>query len=341
MRRAVRGGPLGAAARGLLNADGRQAVDDYRDADVVVSTGGTYLVEIYKLDGRLLSFDLALAAGKPLALFTQSLGPFRDPRVRAALARIVPRAELVLLRDELSRTHLLDLGVGDANLRVVPDSVFALARPARLAPRPPREADAPPLRVAISVRKWTHFARHEKGEGMRRYVEAVRAAAVQLVEEHGASLTFLSTCQGIPEYWTDDSRAAREVVAGLPEHVRAAVTVDDRFHTPEALMDVLEGFDLVLATRMHMAIMSLSVGLPVLAVAYEFKTRELFQGLGLGRWVHDIDDVHGDVLARSADAIVAELPAVQSAAAAVVARERERALASGAELADAVRRRGA
>jgi colanic acid/amylovoran biosynthesis protein len=65
--------------------------------------------------------------------------------------------------------------------------------------------------------------------------------------------------------------------------------VDEEFHTPEALGEILGEFDLVIATRMHMAILSMCAGTPVLPIAYEFKTKELFDGLQLGEWVLDID----------------------------------------------------
>ena len=68
-------------------------------------------------------------------------------------------------------------------------------------------------------------------------------------------------------------------VATLPDEIRARVRVDGDFHTPDELLELLRDFDWVVATRMHLAILTLGVGTPVLPIAYEFKTTELFKSL--------------------------------------------------------------
>ena len=107
-------------------------------------------------------------------------------------------------------------------------------------------------------------------------------------------MTFVSTCQGVPEYAHDDSRTAHAIVAGLDPAVAGHVDIDASFHTPEQLMELVKGFDFVVATRMHMMIMSLCVGTPVLPIAYEFKTKELAARLGIADITLDIDTISGE-----------------------------------------------
>jgi colanic acid/amylovoran biosynthesis protein len=80
---------------------------------------------------------------------------------------------------------------------------------------------------------------------------------------------------------------------------------------------------------MHMAILGLCAGVPVLAIAYEFKTTELFRSLGLNEWVHDIETVRAESLIRAVDALIARLEEVGAVVLQVAERERRRALASG------------
>jgi colanic acid/amylovoran biosynthesis protein len=56
-------------------------------------------------------------------------------------------------------------------------------------------------------------------------------------------------------------------------------------------MALVKGFDFVVATRMHMMIMSLCVGTPVLPIAYEFKTKEVAKRIGVDDVLLDIDTV--------------------------------------------------
>jgi colanic acid/amylovoran biosynthesis protein len=333
--------PNGAAralAAPLLPADMRRAADDYRASDVIVSTGGTYLVEHYDLSQRLLSIEAALTARKPLILYTQSLGPFHSDTNRAAIRDLLPRAALVLLRDQRSLEYLKEAGVPTENAAVAADVVFAMADPARLAAAARAggfPTDRRP-RVAISVREWAFFRDRAKDDGMRHYVDAVRQAVTHLVDRYGAEVTFLSTCQGIPEYWTDDSRTAVAIAAELPARVAESVTVDRGFYHARALIERLSTFDLAVTTRMHMAIMSLDAGTPVLPIAYEFKTRELFAGLGHEDLVHDIDRIAGDELVAGLDALIPALPRVRAQLFPAVEAARRDALASGALVREAL-----
>lgn len=317
---AARGGITGKIARKLLPASARRALDEYRSADVVITTGGTYLVEHYDLSSRLFSFDVAMAAHKPLIFYTQSLGPFSNTQARRRIARLLSRAELVLLRDALSLEHVTDLGGRTDHAHVVPDCVFSLADKARLvAATTARRAVDRPLQVAVSVRDWSHFRTKDPSEGMRGYLDAVRAATIHLVEQHGAHVTFLSTCQGIPEYAHDDARTAERVVAELPSGVRTSVSVDGTFHDPRQLLQELSRFDLIVATRMHFAILGLVAGVPVLPIAYEFKMRELFGHLGQGRWVHDIEHINPEDLISDLDALLTDEVSVRRTLFAAVA----------------------
>ena len=60
-----------------------------------------------------------------------------------------------------------------------------------------------------------------------------------------------------------------------------------------------------------MAILSLNVGTPVVAVAYEFKSRELFETLGMPERVIDFDSIDGDALTTAIEATIEDtvLPA--------------------------------
>ncbi len=174
---------LGRLTRLWLGDRERAELARYAGADLVVSTGGTYLVENYALEPRISDYELTLLTRSPLVFFTQSLGPFRHPGYRRSLRRIFDRARLVLLRDERSLDHVRELGVGSDRLTVTADAAFALPSPTPSRGRRRRSPDAP--RIAISVRYWQHFsdgdleerndryrARHRRARGGRR-----RAAA--------------------------------------------------------------------------------------------------------------------------------------------------------------------
>jgi colanic acid/amylovoran biosynthesis protein len=276
----------------LIDRESRESIEIYRRADAVVTTGGTYLVENYNLTKRIVQFRIDEFLQKAPIFFTQSLGPFNNSYNRKHLKRVFDKSKLILLRDDKSAGHIVDMVDDRTKCHVVADSVFALADTGRIAdilasPTSPAETG----RVGVSVRNWNYVKGGQ--DGMRRYIDAVRRIVVSLVEQ-GKQVTFVSTCQGVPEYAHDDSKTAEVIVSELAPSIRDKVTIDASFHTPDELMDLVKGFDFVVATRMHMMIMSLCVGTPVLPIAYEFKTKELAGRIGISDVLMDIDTISGD-----------------------------------------------
>lgn len=311
----------------MLSAEDRRSLDMYRKADLVVTTGGTYLVENYNLERRLNQFRIDAAFGKDPVFFTQSLGPFDKDYNRRELKPVFDRSPLILLRDERSRGHLDGLVDDRGKCHVVADSVFALADKKRIETL--LSAGTPPVQtghVGISVRNWNYV--NDGADGMRRYMASIRDIATALVRNHGKQVTFVSTCQGVPEYAHDDSKTARAIVAELDADVAAHVDVDAGFHTPEQLMELVKGFDFVVATRMHMMIMSLCVGVPVLPIAYEFKTRELAKRVGLADLLLDIDTVTSDEASRKLAAFTGDLDHFRAATLAAVLEEHASAMSA-------------
>jgi colanic acid/amylovoran biosynthesis protein len=142
---------------------------------------------------------------------------------------------------------------------------------------------------------------------LARYREAVAALVTHLVRQ-GAAVTFVSTCQGVPEYVNDDSAVAAEIAAKLPPDVASSVEVDRDWHAPEELRAKLRGFDLAISTRMHLAILALGQGVPVFSIAYEFKADELFSQLSLGPSVLPIEDADPATIVARFDAFLGALP---------------------------------
>ena len=303
-------------------------------ADAIVGTGGTYLTDTYWLGPRLAALDAVRALGRPFGLYTQSVGPLRRADTRRRLAEVFAEARLTLLRDERSAVEVRALAPS-AELGVHADAAFGLAEPAVLAAAATREVPPAP-HVVVSVREWPYFEGETADAGMARYREAVMAAVTHVVRTWGGRVTFLSTCQGTPGYRYDDAAVARQIVVALPAEVREHVEVDARALSPAALIETYKAADLVIATRMHAAILALCGGTPVLPIAYERKTVDLFAGLGRPGWVEDIDAATGASLVSRMERVRAELPTARADLFARVEAARVEALAAGVRMAEAL-----
>jgi colanic acid/amylovoran biosynthesis protein len=284
---------------------------DYKTADLIVSTGGTYLVENYGLKPRFFDYQISLMFRQPLIFFTQSLGPFTQPENRRILKTIFDDSALILLRDRQSAQHLESLVTQQSKISIIADAAFALANLEALEAAKNPQANLSPRKIAISVRDWRYFKTVDPELGITKYIQALVTLTKHLVEKYQANITYISSCQGIPEYWKDDSEFALNIVNQLPTEIAKLVTVNREFHDPETLVQFIGDYDLVIATRLHMAILSLGAGVPVFPIAYEFKTAELFAKLGQEQWMMDIEKMDATILIERVDSLIGALPQIR------------------------------
>jgi colanic acid/amylovoran biosynthesis protein len=295
----------------LTTSEAYTSLLDYKNADLIVSTGGTYLVENYGLKPRFFDYQISLLFHKPLIFFTQSLGPFEQPDNRRTLTSIFNRSALILLRDRQSAKHLEGLVTQQSKISVVSDAAFALANWEVLEAAKNAQDGVSPSRIAISVRDWRYFKTVDPEVGITKYIAALVALTVHLVEKYQAHITYISSCQGIPEYWKDDSEFALNITSQLTPEIASFVTVNRDFHDPETIVQLIGEYDLVIATRLHMAILSLGAGVPVFPIIYEFKTEELFTKLGQQSWMIDIEEMEATILIERVDSLIKALPQVR------------------------------
>lgn len=259
-----------------------------RSSDLLAATGGTYLVDHYAWWRRLPEYETAMRGGVPLVFLTQSMGPLLGPASAIRrLRRVLEYATKVLVRDQRTAEVVHRIAPG-AHVVLAPDLAFALARQVE-APQHSQDVRTESPRIAVSVREWPYFKETSLKAGMDRYRRAVASSVSYLVRQLNASVTFVSTCQGVAEYRYDDSHMAAQVWEMLEPDVAPRVEVDRSFTPPIELIKKLSVFDLVISTRMHGAILSWIAGTPVVAVAYEPKTADLFTKHNLEELVHHME----------------------------------------------------
>ncbi len=296
----------------LLSKEERIDFNNYASADLIISTGGTYLVENYFLDARFFDYYFTLALNKPLIFFTQSLGPFRKPANKEAIRKIFEKAALILLRDKASLNNLKDIGVNVSKARVCADVVFSDASSSELEVAKYSKTGTP-LKVGISVRDWKFFTGRSQTEGIEKYYNSIAAISEYITIKNKGEIVFISTCQGIKEYRFDDSITAKNIYALLSDEAKQKTSVDSNFHTPDQLKAIFKNFDIVISTRMHGAIQALNVGVPVLPIAYEFKTKELFSKLINKDFILDIDTIEEKQAVKIFDQFLTCLPEFRAA----------------------------
>lgn len=120
---------------------------------------------------------------------------------------------------------------------------------------------------------------------------------------------------------TIEDIVGRLAAGGAPEasRVESATGIAD----VADLFDVLEQFDLVVATRYHGVLLALASGIPTVAVSYHPKTRDIMEHMGLAPWCLGLEGLSGSVLLERTADMASRLGEVR----ATLARQRGRDLA--------------
>lgn len=278
-----------------------KAVADYKTSDIVISTGGTYLIEPYGLSTQYLDYLLTLRLHRPLVFYTQSMGPFTRKVSRQHMNSIFSRCSLMMFRDQKSMDNVTSLGLTHTPPMIVTaDAAFALGDADKVLARNTDTINNR-MKAAISVREWAHFNGRSKQEAMQPYYRAIADAAIKLILR-GYTVSFFSTCQGIKEY-TDDSLVVEKILKLIPTQYHTQIENTTTYLSVGQIMERLSDVDLIISTRLHMCILSLICGTPVFPIAYEFKTSQLFKSLGYDT-VIELESIDTAVMASGLDRFI-------------------------------------
>ena len=292
----------------MMRLRGREAavIRAYNECDVVVSAGGGYLTDNYiSFFNKMCGFDVAAILRKPIVLYAHSFGPFRTRRGHRAARRLMKQAALVIVRDRTSYHQALAHGADSGKLHLTADAAFALPV---VADGLPQEEEAPPsagLNVGLSVREWGFYGQRDQRLAlMAAYKEAMARLSEHLISRHGARLTFISTCQGIPGY-ADDSAVAAQIVSEIRPELREGVTLERGYFDPIALRRRLSVFDAFVGTRTHSVILAALSFVPAAGIACEQKTADLYEEFGLSEYVLSIEKADAEKYVEVVDRLIA------------------------------------
>lgn len=237
--------------------------------DLAIDTrSGDSFADIYGLP-RLATMgavaELVSQAGVPIALGPQTIGPFTTRRGVMLARRSLARAGTIMARDPDSATYSARLGHPVDVLTT--DVVFALPSP---VPGVSRD-----VILNISGLLWNPNPHVESSA----YREAIRSLHEALVAA-GRTVTFLA-------HVLESDNPDNDVPA-IHDFVSVHAP-DAEVLIPSSLDDVRSavfGASVVIASRMHACLNSLSVGTPAIPLAYSRKFEPLLRDLG---WEHTVD----------------------------------------------------
>ncbi|MEW6583915.1 MAG: glycosyltransferase, partial [Actinomycetota bacterium] len=221
---------------------------DLHGADLVAALGGGWLTDVDPATtGRILDLlEAAADAGLPTVMFGQGIGPLDDPDLRRRAAEVLPRVDLIAVREPLAGQALLEgLGVSPDRIVLTGDDALELGR------------DEPPIPPGRAIGVTLRIASYAGVEDT--VVPAIRRAVQGAAGRYGAPLVEFV----ISEFEDEDRRTTRLVTDGYPDVVRE----DRPSRSPAAILRRVAGCRVVVTGTYHIAVFALSRGIPVVCLS--------------------------------------------------------------------------
>jgi colanic acid/amylovoran biosynthesis protein len=275
-------------------------------SDKVLMAGGGYLYSSNRRINLTLIHAVAttwaaLAAGKPVHMMPQSIGPLTRSRDRFLVRTLLRALRRTVAREELSVDEIRSL---DRTLtaELCPDVAFFgwWPRTTGCTVSRSRADQGKSPRVRIVAMDWT-WARPAASSGaLDAYVDKLVAVVRGLLAD-GVDVRLMGH-SSMPEQNQDDLAVARRVLAGLRD---PRVQIDDHHGNLDHLVEMFADADLVIGTRLHSCILSIAAGTPAVALAYQPKASGTYRLLNLERFCVDVEHSAAEDILHAARAALA------------------------------------
>ncbi len=271
----------------------------YRDATLIIDAGGGSLFSSNRyafylgLYQHLFNLWIGKELGKPVIAAPQSIGPLHRRHDLAAVRAVLSRLDSVMVREPISARLMRSLGVP---FEQVPDAAFLanyLGAPSTAVEQRLTRLvdDGPNVGVTVLHFGWTGKA-HDQGNAavdacLRKLTMALRrlgAGRVHIFPHVDAAFGDSDLEASIKLLDLLHSSGVEAVL-----HDMAGCSLADRCH----LYGQMDAF---IGSRMHSCIMAMLAGVPTVGLAYQPKTRGVYDWLGLGEYALDIRSFSVDQL---------------------------------------------
>ena len=312
---------IGQVLRGGLAVPAKaQLIREIRKSDLVVSSGGGYFFSYRRyLPGPMflqnyLTVKAATACRKQVVMFPQSFGPLFSPLAARMLKGLLENEGVLKIyaREPTSQAFLQQLLNRAAILKteLCPDLAFLLTKNQTSSPKP-WLLDLPKPVLALTVRAWNFpgaKSLRDREKKQRHYLAVLEEACLEFHGKWKGSIVIVPQARG-PGFLEDDRRASQTIWRRLRPLIsgRNLAYLDlPPIMSPSEMINIFSQADLILATRFHSAIFGLALGIPVISIAYQAKSRSTLKWLGLDDWSLAMNEISSEKIVRLMERIFEE-----------------------------------
>lgn len=296
---------FGLDIRWFLPSSLRKIMSAYDRADLVVSApGGPYFGDLY-INHELIHWwyvYLAALFNKPLFLYATSAGPFRHKVMNVIRRWLYPKFDLLVVREEISASHIRQLLQDTINVEVTADSaiqtdVKPLERDDYFSGRKAGKANQ--FLIAVSLLDYCSRSAVEDAGSTCRYNEVIMELLSYVAQKPDVHFMFFPQLYGAIH---NDMGFLKTLAKRLPDNTSWEI-IDHNLDS-DMQRSVFAMCDAYIASRYHPAIFGQTAYIPGLCIYYEHKTLGFMRQLDLERYAFNIDEADGPTLCRAIDDIL-------------------------------------
>lgn len=273
-----------------------QIIDRINESDLVLLGGGGIFNDYWgvKLDTILtgehagISFYsefaiLAKLLNKPFAIFSTGIGPVISKEGRDLTQLSFSLAGYASVRDVESKRLLQHLGCEIEKIPVTGDPGFLLDADKQGARK--MITDLIPQNglalVSVCLRNWDIYC--DQAEWQNRLAKGLD----EFVLKHPCNLLFIPF-HNLPEYPLTNDPSVNDIVASKMQNKNNTFIVKEAY-SPAIIAGLVAESELLVGMRLHSIIFAANAGVPVVAVAYDLKVRQMMRKLGIEKFCFDLN----------------------------------------------------
>jgi polysaccharide pyruvyl transferase WcaK-like protein len=267
---------------------------DYYVCDVIINSGGDTISgeTLFEPLYPLLNIYYGVLMNRPVILYGESLGYFKNRIVKIIAKHILNKTSLIIVREDLSKRYLDDIGVTKPSIYVTSDPAFLLepASSTRVSEIFSKEGIPQFKKPLIGINPSGLISRYLKSN--EQYTDEMISDTMakvidDLVENLNADIVL------IPHVYTsevDDRKVIKSIFEKVENKSRVYVITNE--YTPQELKGIIGQCDLFIGMRMHATIASTSMLIPTVGIAYSHKMYGIIgKTLGQEKYIIDINQL--------------------------------------------------
>lgn len=269
-----------------------------RSSDVTVIGGGNLMMDlgyvnpvsffIYTLFARILHKKIFISA--------IGCGPVSNSFSKVIFSWCLSQSDCISVRDTYSYRVLNSFCTDQIiqNVHLTADPAIVLDASDIPPGRPNIDENLPEqITIGISTLSYQDPRYYPQGnlDRYRNYINRISILADELSLRLSASIILF------PTNINADLATASDIFAQIERPAEARIA---NITSLQDLMDTIGETDLILATRLHSAILAIGRGKPVIGFAYQEKMNSFFELMNLEEWVHSIEDFSSDQIVEQA-----------------------------------------